>query len=262
MGGANVVPGLSGGSVAVVVGVYQDIINALSLVAFKTSWKQHLRFLVLVGVGALVGIVVLAHILEPLLVRYPFPTFLFFMGLIIGGIPQLVSDYRALSPTKRDVVWFVVGALPVLLFWVLPQGSEAEVVTGGVLILSGVLAACAMIIPGISGSFILLLLGSYQYILGAVNQRDIATLLLFGAGAVVGVFSVAQGMRLLLARAPRQVWAAVIALVATSTLRLFPGFNVSVAEAAAGIMVAIAGFCITFYTQRIARPTPLAGPTA
>ncbi len=257
IGASNVIPGLSGGTLAVLLGIYPRLIAALTLSELKQHLRKHLLFLVLVAVGALCGVILLAGLVEMLLLNYPAPTYLFFIGLILGGLPRLISDYRQMSPRLGDSIWFLIGVAAVLCTHLF--ASPGAMREGGalVLIISGMLGAAAMVIPGISGSFILLMMGSYQHILSAVNQRDIITLLFFALGMLIGILSIAQLMRLFLKRASHQVWALVIALVAASAPSLFLVMYPSLTpfNLLPGAIAALAGFSLTFFVQRSTTPT-------
>ena len=234
------------------LGIYPRIIAALSFSELRQRWRAHLLFLVLLAIGALCGVVLLAGLVELLLLNYPTPTYLFFIGLILGGLPHLISDYRRMSPHLGDSIWFLIGVAAVLSTHLFASPSGMRESGALLLIVSGMLAAAAMVIPGVSGSFILLMVGSYQHILSAVNQRDIITLLFFALGVLIGILSIAQLMRLFLKQAPHRVWALVIALVAASALSLFLVISPSLSSPniLVGAIAALVGFSLTFFVQR------------
>jgi len=195
MGASDVVPGVSGGTMAFILGIYEELINAIKSFDLKSlqllltlkvrpfldriSWK----FLISVGIGILTAIFTLSKVLSWLLQNKPVLIWSFFLGLILASV---------LSVSRRVEVWrlstwtclsggilgtyFLVGFVPV------STPNEPWF-----LFLSGAVAICAMILPGISGAFILVLLGKYQVVLEAVNQRDLTVLLLVFMGAYVGI---------------------------------------------------------------------------
>lgn len=195
MGAADVVPGVSGGTMAFILGIYEELIDAIRsfdlnslklLLTFKlrllfdhVSWQ----FLLALGIGIFTAVFSLAQVLAWLLHNKPVLIWSFFLGLILASV---------LSVSRRVEKWqvstwicliggiigtyFLVGFVPVIT----PNAPWF-------LFLSGAVAICAMILPGISGSFILVLLGKYQYVLEAVNQRDFLSLFIVAAGACVGI---------------------------------------------------------------------------
>jgi len=201
MGSADVVPGVSGGTMAFITGIYEELINSIRGLAsvhaiklltgfkFKQAFAElPWRFLVAVGVGILLAIVTLARALEWTLENQPVLLWSFFFGLVLASVFTVSKRVKrwgvgTISGTVIGAVvaWIIVGLVPL-------QTPN----TWWFLFFSGALAICAMILPGISGAFILVLLGKYEYVLSAVNDRDFVTIALVGAGAVVGLVSFAQ----------------------------------------------------------------------
>ena len=197
MGASDVVPGVSGGTMAFILGIYEELINAIKsfdLKSLKLLFTLNVRpfldrvswqFLISVGIGILTAIFFLSKVLIWLLQNKPVLIWSFFLGLILASV---------LSVSRRVEVWrlstwsclaggilgtyFLVGLVPV------STPNEPWF-----FFLSGVIAICAMILPGISGSYILVLLGKYQYVLDAVNHRDFLVLGLVAAGACVGIIA-------------------------------------------------------------------------
>ena len=197
MGASDVVPGVSGGTMAFILGIYEELIDAIksfdlkSLQFFVTMKFRPLldriswQFLLAVGIGILVAIFSLSKLLSWLLQNRPIFIWSFFLGLILASVLSVSRRVEA----WRIVTWlclvggtlgsyFLVGLVPVATpndYWFL--------------FLCGAVAICAMILPGISGSYILVLLGKYQYVLDAVNHRDFLVLGLVAAGACVGIIA-------------------------------------------------------------------------
>ncbi|MBN1992763.1 MAG: DUF368 domain-containing protein [Anaerolineae bacterium] len=201
MGSADVVPGVSGGTMAFILGIYEELINSIrNLASPKTArlllgfkFKQMYdelpwRFLLALGIGIFAAILSLARFLEYMLQNQPVFIWSFFFGLVLASI---------LTVSKRIRQWrwtiFVGLALGAVAAWVIVGLVPLETPNDAwFLFLSGALAICAMILPGISGAFILVLLGKYEYVLAAVNNREIMTLALVAAGAVIGLATFAQ----------------------------------------------------------------------
>lgn len=197
MGAADIVPGVSGGSIALIAGIYQELldsINSFSLENLKLLTKGELKkfyravngsFLLSLLLGILTSIFVLSRLISYLMSDHPIPLWSFFTGLI------LVSAFIILKEIKR---WHLGVVLAVLIgtsvaWWVtnLPPTTTPDALW--FTFLSGSIAICAMILPGISGSFILLILGQYEGILQAVTERNFLKLFVFAVGCVVGILS-------------------------------------------------------------------------
>jgi putative membrane protein len=200
MGAADVVPGVSGGTIAFITGIYEELIHSIKsfdLQAIKlfftgkwVSFWKHINgtFLFSVFFGIFISVVSLARLLEYLLHAYPIHIWSFFFGLI------LVSSYVVARKVKHwdypIVVALVAGVGAAFYITSVTPAQTPD--DAWFIILSGALGSCAMILPGISGSFILLLLGKYEFALEAVNNVNIKDLLLLGAGAAVGLISFAK----------------------------------------------------------------------
>ena len=197
MGASDVVPGVSGGTIAFISGIYEELIDAIKSInigalgllihlRIGAFWKQiNGWFLLCVFSGVLVSVFSLAHLLQYLLLNYPSMVWSFFFGLVIASAVMVLGDIKKWTPLT--VVTTLAGTV---IAWIITSVSPASTTDATWFVfVSGVLAICAMILPGISGSFILLLLGKYTYILGAVSDFQIGILLVFAAGAVIGLIS-------------------------------------------------------------------------
>lgn len=195
MGASDVVPGVSGGTMAFILGIYEDLINAIKSFDFKSlkllmSFKLRLlldriswKFLLALGIGILTAIFSLAEILSWLLQHKPVMIWSFFLGLILASVISVsrrVEKWQ--SSTWISLLVGITGTY--VLVGLVPVATSND---PWFLFLCGAVAICAMILPGISGSFILVLLGKYQYILEAVNQRDFLTLAIVAGGACIGI---------------------------------------------------------------------------
>lgn len=201
MGSADVVPGVSGGTIAFILGIYEELVSSIRMIGrpaflrplFGLRFGQALQvinwpFLVAVATGILLAVFSLARGLEWLLIHHPVLLWSFFFGLVLGSVLTVGQRVKCWRPAL--VTALVISALGAyILVGLMPVQTPN---TWWFLFLSGALAICAMILPGISGAFILVLLGKYQTVLSAVNQRDILTLALVAAGAVIGIVSFAQ----------------------------------------------------------------------
>ena len=197
MGTADVVPGVSGGTIAFISGIYEELIESIRRVdltalrllgrlRFGEFWRHvNGRFLLPVLLGIATAVFSLARLMTYLLTNHPVAVWSFFFGLIVAS---------ALLVARQVGKWNWRSAAPLLagiaVAWWITVASPAETPeTWWFIMLSGAIAICAMILPGISGAFILLLLGKYQFILQAVGELNIPVLALFLAGAVAGIVS-------------------------------------------------------------------------
>jgi putative membrane protein len=235
MGASDVVPGVSGGTMAFILGIYEELIMSIRAAARPPFWQALLKlripealqavnagFLIAVLAGIVLAILTLAQGLEWLLVNHPVYLWSFFFGLVLASvvavskrIPRWTPGLAAATVGGAIGAYILVGAVPM-------QTPE----TWWFLILSGALAICAMILPGISGAFILVLLGKYQFVLSAVNQRDIVTVGLVGIGTVIGLISFAQILGWLFKRYHDITVAILIGLLIGSLRKIWPWKNV------------------------------------
>jgi len=200
MGAADVVPGVSGGTIAFISGIYEELITSinnidLSLIKMlrkegvKAVWnKVNGNFLLALFVGIFISVLSLAKFLSWLLENEPILLWSFFFGLVVASIFMVGKEITRW--TMGSVVVLLLGAALAFFITELPASDNVDSLP--YLFLSGALAICAMILPGISGAFILVLLGSYKTILDAVHERDIKIILTVGVGAIFGLLSFAR----------------------------------------------------------------------
>ncbi|MCP4682711.1 MAG: DUF368 domain-containing protein, partial [Desulfobacterales bacterium] len=197
MGASDVVPGVSGGTMAFILGIYRELIKSIRsfdlgflklLFTFKIKEAfNHVpwQFLAAVAIGILAAVFSLARVLSWLLQNQPILIWSFFFGLVLASV-FTVSRYLE-RWTPSILVCLLLGA--VLTYFLVGMVPASTPETPWFLFVSGAIAICAMILPGISGAFILVLFGKYYYVLEAVNNRDFFTLFLVAAGAVVGLIT-------------------------------------------------------------------------
>lgn len=198
MGAADVVPGVSGGTIAFVSGIYEELLGSIknlrpSLIrvlfreGFAAFWKAiNGTFLLVLGAGVLSSIASLAHLITWLMQSYPEMLWSFFFGLIISSA---VLVFRQLSQTGPAVLLTI--AVGFILAWNLNALTPVTVTEASLLrvFLSGVIAICAMILPGISGAFILVILGMYEYVIGALKALEADVILVFAGGCAAGLLA-------------------------------------------------------------------------
>ena len=195
MGAADVVPGVSGGTIAFITGIYEELINSIKSIDLEAArlfftgrwlslWKKiNGNFLLAVFSGIAVSVLSLARALEYLLEHQPVMIWSFFFGLVLAS-SYVVS--RKITHWEYPKIVALIGGIGIA-FYITSVTPTTTTDASWFVVFSGGLASCAMILPGISGSFILLLLGKYSFALHAVNERIILDLLLLGVGAVTGL---------------------------------------------------------------------------
>lgn len=241
MGAADVIPGVSGGTIAFIMGIYDDFVGSLASInaeamrllfrgKFKAFWK-HINggFLLSLVLGILVSIISLAGLMQMLLNDYPIPTWAFFFGLIVASS---IFILRGISGWKvRELCFLVLGvALGVVVCTLSPTQTPDAL---WFIFLSGAIAICAMILPGISGSFILLILGKYQFIMECITElvsgvaigRNLLVLCIFAAGAVVGILAFSKFLHWLLARWNKETLIVLAGFIIGSLVKVWPWSN-------------------------------------
>lgn len=274
MGSADVVPGVSGGTIALVLGIYERLITSIrsgsSAIGslLRTDWaeaRRHLDevewgFLLTLLAGILTAILTLAHFIGVQLEEQPIVLSAAFFGLVVGSVIIAFGLLKELAPIHVAIVLIVGTAV----FALLGLGGEAATQTPGLAIYfgSGALAICAMILPGISGSLILVLMGMYAPVLAAVNDREYLAVGVFALGAVVGLALFSQILDRALRQAHDIVLAALIGLMAGSLRILWPWPN-GVDSSALGtpdgqvgpaLLAALVGAVFVVIVARVASP--------
>lgn len=272
MGAADLVPGVSGGTIALVIGIYERLIGSIregssalaSLIRGRPGqFAEHLRrvewaFLIPLLTGILTAVVSLASVLSHQLETNPTIMAGGFFGLVVGSV--FIAWGLMRRPTRLHGL---IGlAVAVALFLLLGLGEDATVASPGLLLFfgAGALAICAMILPGISGSLILLLIGMYTAVLEAVNDRDVLSIGVFVLGAIVGLAIFSQILHWALQRHHDNVLAALVGLMAGSLRVLWPwpgGVDSSAlgapeGDALAVTVAAVVGFGFVFLISRLA----------
>lgn len=235
-GTANVIPGVSGGTMLVVFGVFDRLTEAISGIKkiFENFW-----FLFTFALGAGGGIILSSFVISSLFQSFGVQTNMFFIGLILGGVPLIYKFGTEEQKVKPScIVPFVIAMAVVIGLTVLEKMDvfklAPDVVTGFDLVISLKLVVCAaiaavtMIIPGISGSFVMMLLGVYETIIGAIKDMNFFVIIPFAIGAVIGIIGGAKLISMLIRKNKLMVYSALMGLVIGSVYAILPdgfGFN-------------------------------------
>lgn len=229
MGVTDLIPGVSGGTVAFILGIYDRLLEAISGF-FSRDWKKHIGFLVPLGIGIVAALLIFSRLIDYLLEHHMEPTQFFFMGLIIGVIPFIWKQAGASKNFKSSHIFGLVFVAILLASMAFIKPNEAaepmtslDVSTFFILFFSGWLASMAMLLPGISGSFILLLIGVYSTAIRALKDFNLPLILTIGAGVIVGFIISSKVIRYLLANFQHMTYAIIIGLIFGSFFVMFPG---------------------------------------
>ena len=231
MGASDIVPGVSGGTMALILGIYEELIDSIRMIGqpefFRAALKFRIKdaltilnweFMLAISLGIGLAILTLSHLLEQLLVNQPVYLWSFFFGLVLASVLMVSKRVKHWTPRLGAVL--VLGAVASFVLVGLVPARTPE--SWWFLFLSGALAICAMILPGISGAFILVLLGKYEYVLSAVNGRDIFTLALVAAGALIGLVTFAQILSWLFKKYHDSTIALLLGLMIGSLRKVWP----------------------------------------
>ena len=246
IGVANIIPGVSGGTIALSMGVYEKIIGAVNNI--KNDFKESIKTLLPYGIGAVLGIICLSFIIEFCLENYKIPTLFAFIGLIIGGLPAIYKRVRGEKFKPTHLISFVLLASLIIVPTIITSNltDTVRVVEFGIgsivtMLLMGFIAAASLVVPGVSGSMMLMMLGYYETILESVNtcvkaalSFDFATmfsqfgiLVPFGVGVLSGILIAAKIIEKSLKRYPNATMWGIIALVVTSPFAILYGVDFS-----------------------------------
>ena len=238
VGIANIIPGVSGGTMMVAMGLYDRLIHAIT--HLKSEFKDSMRLLIPIFAGAGIAIVALSRLFEFLLATYPIPTNFAFCGLIAGSLPFIFKKVKGHKVTVSKIIPFLIFFGVVILMALLGEtgGASADVSFGFVNLLKlfgvGIIAAATMVVPGVSGSMMLMLLGYYDTILKVINDfvdalvkfdmgglmTGVGILAPFGIGVVIGIFLIAKIIEFIFSKAEIHAYYGIIGLILASPIAI------------------------------------------
>ena len=248
VGGTMLVPGVSGGSMAIILGIYDELVSSVS--SFRKHKRKSALFLGVFCLGALLGMALFAKPLMHLIETYPKPMLYFFMGAVAGSVPMIFRKAGVRSIGPRQVLFFLLGLALIILFALLPEVS-VSMESGSkfvylLLILSGFLAAVALVLPGISVSYMLLLMGMYDPTMQAINTLYLPYLLPLGAGLLIGIVPTTKLLEKALTRFPQETYLMILAFLIGSVADIFPGVPSGI-EILWCVILAAAGFAAIYF---------------
>lgn len=233
MGAADVVPGVSGGTIAFITGIYEELINSIKSIDHRSLkllftgkiaafWKAvNVNFLLVLVSGIGISVFSLARLLQYILEKYPELIWSFFFGLIVASAIYVAKQIKIWNIST--IVSMLVG---IAVAYIITEITPAETTEAyWFIFISGAIAICAMILPGISGSFILLLLGKYEFIIGAISELKIAVIAIFLSGAGIGIISFSNVLSWLLRKYHNQTIAMLAGFMVGSLNKVWPWKN-------------------------------------
>lgn len=233
LGVAFVIPGVSGGTLAVLMGIYEELIEAASnFYKSIADFKKYIMYLLPIGLGVVFSVAVFAKLIKFGLDKAPIITILIFLGMIIGGIPALVRNVKGTKTNLKDMTLMLVGLIIVISMLIFHKSNSNVVLTnmsiGGyiTLFLVGAIAAVTMVVPGISGSFTLMLIGYYEPILNLVNDitsfknlgPNLILIFIFMLGVFIGIIFISKIIEWCLKHYKRETYYAIIGFVLSSII--------------------------------------------
>lgn len=251
MGISDLIPGVSGGTIAFILGIYDRLLASISGF-FSREWKKQLGFLVPLGLGVVITLLAFSRVIEYLLHEHHEATQFFFMGLILGVIPYIMrqAEVKKNFTRRHFIILIVIGTALAAMAFIQPNENvepitSLSVPTFFVLFFSGWLASMAMLLPGISGSFILLLLGVYSTAINALSTLNLPIVMAIGLGVIVGFVISSKAIQYLLEHFTYVTYAAIIGLILGSLFVVFPGFSADLGTLALSAATFSAGLVFT-----------------
>ncbi|MFH1846450.1 MAG: DUF368 domain-containing protein [Candidatus Omnitrophota bacterium] len=263
IGVANIIPGVSGGTLAVVLGIYDRLIESIAKFFEKPEKrKEYMFFLMKIFCGAGIAILLLANLMSFLLENHFHKTMFAFMGLILGGIPLVIRSHGDMRIRSSRILAFILGIMLVLFIssGIATGSSDISVKEGGSLLsavslplmfVSGFFAGGAMIVPGISGSFILVLLGQYSLILTAIKQFAVKPIAVLAIGAIIGILTFSKGIEICLEKIPACTYYFILGLIIASLYKIFPGFPVKGSDVFSCALTFFAGIGVSYFLSKV-----------
>lgn len=261
LGVANIIPGVSGGTLAITMGIYERLIDCIS--HFFKNIKKNLNFIIPIGIGAVLSILIISKVITASLKNFPLATTLFFVGLIVGGVPMIAGNVKKEKIKPVNIIVFLL-TFAIIMFMTFGPSSSNNIDLSNmnlgmmfILLLVGIVAAATMVIPGVSGSFVLMLLGFYKPVIGTVSNltnfselgNNLLILCPFGIGVLIGFVLVAKLIEFLLAKFRVATYYGILGFVISSIVGLLVsvfGFSASIVEIFIGIALFIVGAFIGY----------------
>ena len=260
MGICEIIPGVSSGTMALLLGIYEQFLGAIGHIVSK-HYKKSIIYLLPLIIGMGTAILTMSSLMDYLLTQHTIPTHWFFIGMVLGVIPMMfsISNYKV---EFKSIHYILMGLTIILLYWLSTageNGTSIESIDISLLMLiglffSGMLASAVMLLPGISGSLVLLIIGAYPIIMRAISEFSslnfevLPVLIATGLGIVSGLLLAGRGIQFLLRNYTYIMYAIIIGLLFGSVFPIYPGLPDTASIWAASIVSLSAGLAISNYT--------------
>ena len=269
MGIANVIPGVSGGTIAIILGIYEKFISSISNI-FK-NFKKNLKFLIPIVIGMGLSIVTMSKVVGYSYDNFPLPTLLFFVGLVFGGIPMLLKNVQGKRESKElscyviAIITFLIVIFMACYKFIFNIGGEVDFsnldILGYVLLfVVGVVAAATMVIPGISGSLVLMIIGYYYPVINTINalfkedfMHNASILVVFGLGVVIGIVLISKLLEMLFKKYSIKTYFGVIGFVFASIIAIplaacieLDSITISASQVIVGLILIVLGTIVSY----------------
>ncbi len=226
IGGTMLVPGVSGGSMAMILGVYDQLITSVS--SFMKNKRANALFLLTFAVGGMAGMFLFSKPILYLIGRFPMPMLYFFMGAVAGGIPLMLKKSKLRKFSVRGLAYVILGIVMVVAVAYIPIGGEDSSMGAGMksfvlLAAAGFIAAVALVLPGISVSYLLLVMGLYDETMRAISQLYMPFLIPLGIGLVLGIILTTKILEMAMRKYPQPTYLMILGFVLGSVREIYPG---------------------------------------
>ena len=226
VGATMLVPGVSGGTTAIILGIYTRLIKAVA--DLRKDWRKQLAFLLLFALGGGLGILIAAKPLDHLVNTYTMPTMFFFMGVVLAGIPIMLREAKITKFRWINLVYIAIGIALIALMALFKAGGNSTTMTASIgsvlmLFIAGFIAAIALVLPGISFSYFMLLLGLYDEMLFAIKSLYLPFLIPLGVGLIAGILATTKILETLMNRYPAPTYLIIMGFMLGSLVQVFPG---------------------------------------
>ena len=266
LGAAMIIPGLSGGTLAISMGLYEKIIKTIS--HFFSDFKNNFKFALNLGLGAAVSIVICIFVLDYVFENFPVPAILFFVGLIIGSLPSMLEEINFKKNAKPSNLIFILIGASIIIGVSLLNGNTSQAVLGDLNFIQtlklfgvGIIAAGTIVVPGISGSLLLMVIGYYTPILNVISElmqfqnvlQNILILIPFGVGVIAGGLLIVKMIEQLFKRYKTKTYFAIfgflLASIVSVSISLFQ-YKTTVVQIIIGIILMAAGAYLILKLER------------
>jgi len=252
IGLGSIIPGVSGGVIAVTMGLYESILEAIT--SFFKNPRRNILFLLPLGIGAGFGILAFSNLIAWLMENYGEQVLFLFIGFVVGGIPSLFKKANSQGFKVKLLIFFILGLIIILLptqLELIAHDSQGKELDFSMALLSGSILAVGTIVPGMSSSFILIYMGTYESILKAISTLDIMTLFPVGIGFLLGALMIIKIVNYLFKRFQAHSYYAVLGLLIGSIVLIVPPLSLSFKLLINILMFALGSVMAYFLEKRV-----------